>query len=65
MTARQLTKQELAALRTDMQEASAWMKAALAERRQDKFDSNADISHAKKDQPLLRDNWPAHSPQAV
>jgi hypothetical protein len=39
MTARQLTKQEL---------------AALAERRQDKFNANADISHAKKNQPPLR-----------
>ena len=65
MTARQLTKQELATLRTDMQAASAWMKAALAERRQDKFDTNADISHAKKTNPRSGDNWPAHSPQAV
>ena len=48
MTARQLTKQELDALRTDMQAASAWMKAALAERHQEKLGKNADISHAKK-----------------
>lgn len=57
MTARQLTKQELNSLRTDMQAASVWMKAALAERRQEnqeKFGTNADISHAKKHQPPLR-----------
>ncbi len=36
MTARQLTKQELDALRTDMQAASVLMKVALAERRQEK-----------------------------
>ena len=54
MTVRRLTEQELEALRTDMQAASAWMKATLAERRQDKFDANADISHAKKSQPPLR-----------
>ena len=65
MTVRRLTEQELEALRTDMQAASAWMKAALAERRQDKFDTNADISHAKKTNPRSGDNWPAHSPQAV
>ena len=64
MTARQLTKQELAALRTDMQAASAWMKAALAERRRDKFDTNADISHAKN-QPRSGITGFAHSPQAV
>jgi hypothetical protein len=65
MTARQLTKQELDALRTDMQAASVLMKVALAERRQEKLGTNADISHAKKTNPRSGDNWPAHSPQAV
>lgn len=57
MTARQLTKQELDALRTDMQAASVLMKVALAERRQEKLCTNADISHAKKTNPRSGDNW--------
>ncbi|MCX4043023.1 hypothetical protein OR620_22985 [Aeromonas hydrophila] len=54
MTARQLTEQELAALRTDMQAASAWMRTALAKRRQDKLYTDAKIAHAQKSQHPLR-----------
>ena len=48
MTVRRLTEQELEALRTDMQAASAWMRTALAKRRQDKLYTDAKIAHAQK-----------------
>ena len=54
MTVRQLTEQELEALRTDMQEASMWMKTKLAKRRESATDTTAKIAHAQKSQDPLR-----------
>ena len=54
MTVRQLTEQELEALRTDMQEASMWMKTKLAKRRESAPDTAAKIAHAQKPQGPLR-----------
>ena len=62
MTVRRLTEQELEALRTDMQEASMWMKTKLAKRRESVTDTTAKIAHAQKSQDPLR-GYLAH-PQA-
>lgn len=50
MTIRRLTEQELEALRTDMQEASMWMKTKLAKQRESAPDTTAKIAHAQKPQ---------------
>ena len=54
MTVRQLTEQELEALRTDMQAASMLMKAKLAKRRECEADETATIAHAQRAQNPLR-----------
>ena len=48
MTVRQLTEQELEALRTDMQAASMLMKAKLAKRRESRPNATLNIAHAQK-----------------
>lgn len=48
MTVRQLTEQELEALRTDMQAASMLMKAKLAKRRESKPNATSNIAYAQK-----------------
>lgn len=53
MTVRKLTEQELEALRSDMRDASAWMKATLAKRRTPNAGPDPKIAHAQKAQPPL------------
>ena len=48
MTVRQLTEQELEALRTDMQAASMLIKAKLAKRRESRPNATSSIAHAQK-----------------
>jgi hypothetical protein len=54
MTVRRLTEHELKALRTDMQEASMWMKTKLAKQRESATDTTAKIVHTQKPQDPLR-----------
>ena len=54
MTVRRLTEQELDALRTDMREASVWMRTELAKRREYEADATAKIAHAQRTQDPLR-----------
>ncbi|WP_323966312.1 hypothetical protein [Aeromonas hydrophila] len=48
MTVKQLTEQELEALRTDMQAASMLMREKLAKRRESKHNATSSIAHAQK-----------------
>ncbi len=54
MTVRRLTEQELEALRTDMREASVWMRTELAKRRECEAYATAKIAHAQRTQDPLR-----------